>query len=260
MRCSNSYNYFSIMDIENLKDVIVIEKDELALGYRYEPEARELNGITVCSYEYDLPDLLKKYTFFPCNPQIGDVYAKSPFYENVYISICDYRAHVVQSKSRCMSNVARLLGATSYHSKIVLGKFTERKWTVGVGVEYKSVEGGVDITQEIQDSLKIKSEVNMTYETKGVTQADYDDARQQAEQYRLSTNPNIVTLLEQRNPQSSSLLKSMNVNVSLSEEVNRSLDVAFRLNAMAGVFKLSSDFNLSLKKRYDITEMIEINF
>ena len=53
------------MNIDNPKNVIRIERDELALNYKYREGGEFLNNIDICSYEYEFPELNRRYDFHP---------------------------------------------------------------------------------------------------------------------------------------------------------------------------------------------------
>lgn len=249
------------MEIDKLNDVIILEKDELALSYKYEDKAKFLKGITVCSYEYDLPELLERYTFYPYNkPNIGEVYIRNPFEESVFVPIDTFQTYVLRDKSNCISDIVRLLGASSFHSEFEIRRVEEREWSSDNKVTFKAVQADLSIKKERMNRLNIKSEIDMEYDVKAFSQEDFQEAIRKVSKYKMQSNPDVRTLLEQRNPQNASLLKKAKFAVSLSHEVNSRLDIAFNLTVMSGIFNLSSDFKSSVKERYELVEKIDVTF
>ena len=249
------------MEISKLNDVIILEKDKLALSYKYEDNAKFLNGITVCSYEYDLPKLLEKYAFYPYDkPSIGEIYIRNPFDESVFISIDSFQTYVIQEKSTCISDIVRLLGASSFHSEFEISSVKERVWSSDNKVTYKTVQADLSMKQECINRLNIKSETNMEYDVKAFSQEDFQKAICKVNKYKMQSNPDVRALLKQRDPQNPPLLKKANFSVSLSHEVNSSLDIAFKLVVMSGIFNLSSNFKSSVKERYELIETIDVIF
>ena len=124
------------MNIDNPKNVIRIERDELALNYKYREGGEFLNNIDICSYEYEFPELNRRYDFHPIEfvPQVGDTYVKNPFGENVYIKIEYFSDYILECKSNCISNIARLLGASSYSFEIEVEDISNRSWDLKAGM------------------------------------------------------------------------------------------------------------------------------
>ena len=66
--------------------------------------------------------------------------------------------------------------------------------------------------------------------------------------------------LNERNPNSANMVRQMCVTFSLSQEMNQSLDIAFKLNAMKGVFGLNAAFNEATEQKKTINGKLDIQF
>ena len=76
-----------------LKQVIHVENDEKSLNWRWYPQVKQdMEGITVCSMEYEVPQLIHDKVL-PSNVQVGEILVKSP-YDEKYIRIEDYEMTV----------------------------------------------------------------------------------------------------------------------------------------------------------------------
>ena len=81
-----------------------------------------------------------------------------------------------------------------------------------------------------------------------------------AKQYGLYTDNKVKALLNERNPNSANMVRQMCVTFSLSQEMNQSLDIAFKLNAMKGVFGLNAAFNEATEQKKTINGKLDIQF
>ena len=78
--------------MDDSKNIILVEPDEIASGYKYWKEAGQLaKSIVVCSDEYDLPEFQKVFYFYPQHPQRGDVYVRSPLGMILFMRSLNFR-------------------------------------------------------------------------------------------------------------------------------------------------------------------------
>lgn len=251
------------MNIDNPKNVIRIERDELALNYKYREGGEFLNNIDICSYEYEFPELNRRYDFHPIGfvPQVGDTYVKSPFGENLYIEIEYFSDYILECKSNCISNIARLLGASSYSFEIEVEDISNRSWDLKAGMSYSSVSAELQVKRATQEKLNKRFADRKLYSHgRRPTAQEFREAEDFAKQYGLYTDNKVKALLNERNPNSANMVRQMCVTFSLSQEMNQSLDIAFKLNAMKGVFGLNAAFNEATEQKKTINGKLDIQF
>jgi len=253
------------MDINNLSNIIRLEKDEVSLNYKYWDSSSELTGIDICSYEYDLPILKEEYSFYPAEsePMLYDTYVKDPFGSKSLIKIESMKDYTLSAKCNCISNIAKILGATYFKFNIEVEGFEERCWDSQNEMSTKTIKLDLDIKNETENKLNRRFSDEREYSQGGIpTIKNYNEAVKMAKQYHLVADPKIIGILEQRDPNSSSnnMIKNWDLSFSLTQELNSNLDIAFKLNAMQGLFKLDSKFKETTKNRYSLVALLKLRF
>ena len=247
--------------MDDSKNIILVEPDEIASGYKYWKEAGQLaKSIVVCSDEYDLPEFQKLFYFYPQHPQRGDVYVRSPFRNDTFYEVSQFQDNVVKEKCHCLSKIASLLGASSFNASIEVESVKERGWDLNVGMKTIKVDGDFNLKRQEAERVTKKCLISDTYKKEQLTIQNYEKAIQLAKKYGLYGDPDVRGLLEKCNPMDCSMLSHEKVVCNLTSEVNSSLDLAFSINAMKGVFTIGANFVEHTKYRFEILEIMEYNF
>lgn len=255
------------MDIQQLKDVIVLQHDELAYHpERYREYAPEyFDNIDVCSLEYDLPVLNEnKISLYPCNttPSAGDIYARSPYESNSYISIYALKDYIIQQKFTCLFDIARNLGAKAMQGSFSVENAQFREWDASAKIKYKLIDCEASVKREEENNLNKKYVIESTSKGKKITQEDWLRAKNKAERYNLIADPTVKNMLNALNPLENGGNHDLtqHITFSMSDETNKSLDIAFKLNSVTGIFNLSTDFHSSTHYRYVTIVKIDYEF
>ena len=241
--------------------VLQIERDELSRNYKYYDDADEIKDIDICSYEYDLPALKEKMTFYPLekNPNIGDTYILDPFCANRYILAEYFSDEILKSKRHCISDIARFLGAKHFHFSLEIVRTKKRKYNVDVEAEYAKVDGNLGV--DLKRQKKLNSKYSLDEDCQGAfDEEEYHKAEELAKQYGLFNEPDIKSLFIGRDTQSKNKILHRKCEFFMSNEINTSLDIAAKLKIMKDVFSLSADFNKTVKNKEIIKGILEMDF
>lgn len=254
------------MDIKQLKDIIVLQHDELAYKpYRYsEYNPEYFDNIDVCSLEYDLPVLKENHiSFYPCDtPSAGDIFVRSPYEKNTYINISSLKDYIIQQKYTCLFDIARSLGAKEMKGTFTVEQVYSREWDASAKVKYKLIQCDASVKKEEEEKLNKKFTIVSKSKGKSITIEDWKAAKMKAELYNLISDPTVKNMLNALNPIENGGNHDLiqHISFSMSAETNKSLDTAFNLNSVIKLFKLSTDFNSATKYRYETVMNIDFVF
>lgn len=255
------------MVIQQLKDVIVLQHDELAYHpERYKEYSPEyFDNIDVCSLEYDLPTLKKhSISFYPggATPSAGDTYVRSPFDPTIYISLSALKDYIIKQKVTCLFDIARNLGAKVMKGSFSVESVLAREWDASAKVKYKLVNCDASVKSEEEHKLNNEYVIDSTSKGKKIIQDDWQRAKSKAEKYNLIIDPTVQNMLNALNPSENggNYDLTQHITFSMSAETNKSLDIAFNLNSVTGIFSLSTDFHSSTRYRYDTIVKIDFEF
>lgn len=255
------------MDIKQPKDVIVLQHDELAFHpERYPEYAPEyFDNIDVCSLEYDLPSLKENnILFYPCDttPSAGDTFVRSPYDQNVYVSISALKDYIIMQKCTCLFDIARNLGAKEMKGTFTVEQVNSREWDASAKMKCKLIKCDASVKSEEENKLNSKYVIESTSKGKSITIKEWECAKKKAELYNLIADPTVKNMLNALNPLENGGNHDLtqHITFSMSAETNKSLDIAFNLNSAIGIFKLSADFHSSTKYRYETVVKIDFIF
>ncbi len=249
------------MENLELKKVIHIENDELALNYKYRVTKGDLSDIEICSYEYDREKLTNRCNFYPQGSWEKGTYFLSPFKEekNTYIKAEHFESYILEQKSNAISEIAQLLGASSYNFKLELEEEQKVSYDTKGEITYKVVEIQGSVKKEESKKLTKKFVHKETYRGKPVTMESYEEAKKMAEKYNLTLSPRIRTLLQKCSPDVVNKIETMEVSFFMTEEINNTLDTALNLN-VANVFKLSAGYKKIAETRKSVQGILNVEF
>lgn len=238
--------------MEPLKNLILITDDETSLNwkaYQSQPVIDNIGrNINVLSVEYDVPELMSMTTLSNTkNPQIGDVFVKNPFKENVYVPLNEARRIFIKDKFHALFRVAVQLGATHAFAKVKIRKIEERSHTVNGDIKFCEIKSDVKFKdnrqEELNESLQLESESTEIFE---LNLQNYDKALELVRYYGMENDSEMMDLLDTRNPKYRVDTKNDFI-FETSYELNTNMDIAFNLSYMLDVFKLHADFNETVK-------------
>lgn len=249
------------MDKKKLKQVILVTSDEKSLNYKWENNAESIKGISVLSEEFDLPVLKNKIKFIGLNEGKEQLFLQSPCDKNIFIEISKSEDYIFKDKIKNYKRIAFLLGAKSFSAKAEFVEELKQTMDADGTVESKIAELNIKISTSLSEKF------SKTYElaSKFVTCENFDrkrgyhEARALVELKGLENELDLISLIENRNPDDQNKEEIQKVKLELSSELNSMLETTFNLTAMKGVFKLGGQYGStceSIKKIVLSTEVV----
>lgn len=232
-------------DLMLIGDVICIVEAERSINWRWEQNVNKImSGVQIVS-EDDFAAIIKENRYqVDCIGHIraGTTLMKHPFLKDRYLDINSAEDILFRDKLNCMATIAKLLGVTRFEAKAMFLEEGKREMDIlgNIGCKYVDLSAQY---REIQNSKYSKTYCRKeTFCGNVLNREAHDKALERAKSYGLYEDADIAYLLEQRNPKDENRLSSQEIKVELSRELNNSLDCAFSLNVLGGVFSLSANF------------------
>ena len=218
------------MDANELKgEVLHIVSPEKSVNYKWEDNINRIpSGLQIISIDdyNSLPDIIKKSRFGVRNISEDAVLILEP-YTRQYISATDAEQVNLERNFYALSKIASLLGASKVSRKVESLQEEKRVLTAEGDISYRVVEISTNMKKE-----------------------NIERYRNRYEKIREYSCPS----LNHPNP-----MKKETYHIELSKELNESLEVAFHLNILKGVFTLNAGIqeSISSSKRLVIETVME---
>ena len=248
------FNY-NCNNMENNKlgaGILQISTEERAVNYRWEKDADKLDkNISIVCMD-DIQNLVNDGWTFKTKMPIreGMTLALHPFISKCYIDINIAEDELFKDKFNCLGRVVKLLGAKSFEAKAVLIEANTRIIDATGSTNYKLIKA--DASYKKSEEEKYAKTYSRKESFSGeFTQKGYDKAKQLIKQYKLY-DKDINYLVEQRNPEDSSVLSAQVVKVELTRELNSLTECAFSLNILKGVFTLNANVKQTISTQKEI--------
>lgn len=219
--------------------ILQVSTEERAVNYQWEKDADKLDkNISIVSMD-DIKKMKDSgWTFKIAMPLCeGMTLALHPFIYKCYIDINSAEDEIFKDKLDCLGKVSKLLGVKLFEAKAIFIEEKHRDLDASGNINYKVVK--VDASYRKEEEEKYAKTYSRKESFSGkFTQMGYDKAKQLIKQYKLD---DIDYIVEQRNPEDSSVLSAQEVKVELTRELNRLTECAFSLNILKGVFTLNAN-------------------
>lgn len=228
-------------------EVLHIVSDERAINYLWEEAAKNISPevqilpISTAEREKDI--------FEGGKVLLNSIWIKHPFIPNKYIEIDRAEDDILKMKLDAIGNIARLLGAREYETSYVTEVFQKRERVGGGGCRYKTFETNTSVTIDKSNEKTAKYHRHERYSGK-FTEKSYLLAKKKAKEYGLDKDNDICYLIETRNPKDSNKLMERMVATKITEDLNKSIDIAFSLGV--GIFNIKASYNETLEKRKSV--------
>lgn len=250
------------MDVHELKgEVLHIVSPEKAVNYKWEEDSNKLpSGLQIISIDdfNSLPETIKKKRFGVRNITENAVLIFEP-YSQQYISATDAEQIFFDRKFDVLSQIASLLGAAKISRKVESYEEEKRVLTADGDISYKVVEVSSNMRKEHTERYRNRYEKIREYTSPRLTTSGFEEALKICEDTGLIYDQDFKALLDQRNPRHPNPIKREIYHIELSKELNESLEVAFHLNILKGVFSLNAGIkeSISSSKRLVIETVME---
>ncbi|MCU7543242.1 hypothetical protein [Riemerella anatipestifer] len=252
------------MKTEN-PELIVFQEDEIALGYKYLSETKNLpSDIEIKSYEYDLEKVRNEFHIIGGNPRLQTVLYKHPYQENTYINgdIDNIESFFLKEKLNLYMDFGRLLGAKSINVKVTSFKSEEREMDASGEVKYKVVNIDSSYKKEEEKKLTSTIEISKEYEKSDNFNLcnNIDELKKRIDNLNLYHETELVSLVRERDSRDGGVFNSKTrVKSTITSEYRRASEFAFNL-AATPVFELNSKVKNSVKNVNEIEVDIEFIF
>lgn len=240
-----------------LPRTILVADSNTKYSYSWYPGADKISkSVSVITHD-DLKDFVG--INFPKEVKEGDILILHPFDGSRYVNI-NRVSDLENSKFLRFTEIAQLLGAKEY--KIVSGSKYSYRTTIdakgNLKVPTKKVEVGVNIENE--NEFKKQMGFGLTDTFKGVyntDERDYKRALALVKKYNFEDEETLLSLIKTRNPNNSNIHYNRTVICDITQEINKTLDIALSLSACCA-FSIDSAIKCSLEER--IEKRIEMTF
>ena len=237
-------------DVKELSgEIIYVTTPERAINYKWEKNFNKLSPeIQVVSIE-DIQNIGRD-VFDNKRILLNTLLVKHPFIPNKYIEIDRTEEAITKSKLNCLGMILRYLGVSEYETTCVSEIYSNVERDANGNASYKFVEAGLN-TKTIRTDNETRKYYRHEFYPGEYSIDSWRKAVDLAKQFGLYSDEDIYYLLQNRDPKDLNLLKSQEVKIELTRELNKSLDVAFNLS-VSGIFKLNANYDEIIKKRKKI--------
>lgn len=191
----------------------------------------------------------------------GRVLIQSPFDVDVYRDSAQIVEECALDKYFYFSRLCQLLGAKRIAVEQITLKDSERKISSRVEAEFKVVEAEAKVGNEELDSFREKIVLEDTFPGDS---PDIDAARELIARTGLSGDAGMRSLVDLRRG-SKNLIKNRHLELNMTTETNRNLNVLARVKAggpggLVRIMSLETDVDRILKERKEFTVRIKVDF
>lgn len=242
-------------------EVLHFTTDERSRNWVYDDNASKLSREVQIVSVNKVPEIRKMGFVLPGRRILeGDVLIKHPYEEGVYIDASKAADQIRLSKYSLISELAQMLGASSYEIEEAIESIEERQWNAEGNLEYKIVKAEVSIKDETSLKQTLGISISDTYPGRGVvSDTSYNRALEFAKQHNLWEDGMVRSLIRKRQEQENPLIEE-HLHFDVTKEANERLDAAFSLNCLGGLFSINAALNKTLSKRETITLDIKFIF
>lgn len=243
---------------EELKDVLYVAEDELAINHKWEKNYSHLNKqIQVISID-DIDHYRKEYEISALSGiHTNMVLVRHPFKPKTYVDICRDELDFFREKMECINHVASLLGATRVTWAVKSEVCEEKKLKMNADGSYKITSGKMEMSNEEKNKMKSACEVGNTFDG-NYNEESFREAQAYLEERRLS-DTDLHNLIELRRPTRINKVRSRKMKTEVSQELNASKEIALSLDCME-VFKMSTTIRQTIHRWRKVEMEYTIDF
>ena len=248
----------------NNPKVILFQKDETALGYRYNLD----NGfkldpnISIKSIDYDIDEIKNNYTLIG-EPELNSVFYRHPYKENTYVNENYNEIYFLKEKLSLFKEIGKQLGAKSIKTKIKKTKSKERNIDASGEVSYAKVKGDLSVNTEVKDNHSETIEINEKFELMPNfdLNKNIDELHKKINILNLHHETDLIELIRDRDSRNTGIaLSEKQIKSEITSEYNSLTNISANLTAAATIFSLSANFKDTVKTENKIVIEIEYDF
>lgn len=246
---------------EIVETVILFEDDERSLNYKLEPFGKQLKSTKVLSIEYD-KDKFSQFELIGSKPEIGSVYYKHPYKNDVYVNSNLTDFYFMNEKLELIAHLVKLLGAKSFEASVSIEDIEKMEFSTDGKISYTTVSAESrskkEETKKLVSKLKLKREFEQDDSFDKI--ASYKNTLDHIKKYNLSAESSIIGLIDSRNPDVGNQNKRQKLSTELTSEYNSILDFAAGLSVMGDVFNLNFGFNKQFESIKKVNLSMKVDF
>ena len=249
--------------MESNKQVILFQRDEVALGYKYKLENPLTSDIKILSIDYDLENMLEdeNIKILGPKPKENSLYYLHPYKKNNYIHESLEEDYFLKEKMTLFKKIAQDLGAKKIEIEVVQYKQKKRDIDAKGSAEYKfiKIKSGVhdEKINKYKQSFKIEEEFEIQENFDIGKNIDY--YKGYIKEHFLEHETDLISLIESRDSRKmGSLLKKSKIHSEITHEYNRLVEISVGL--ISPVFQLDSNFSKKIEELNQVEVDITFEF
>ena len=240
------------------KDVIYVASDEIARSYRWHDDFKRLSPeIQVVSIDI-IPAMREGGLVFPEKIERDSILVRSPFHRKRFYDINNAEDYIIREKIGALSIIAQKIGASKIIGHVELLEEEELDKSANGQIEYKTVKLDADYKEEQQRRYNKRFELERIFPKAICTDDTYKEALALVKHFHFR-DPEILDLVDMRQPGELNTIGSEKVHMAISEEINSAKDFAASLTVMGNLFKMGVKTNktISTKKTFVFETLME---
>ena len=244
----------------SLKPILRVEVDEVA--YQATHGFFKLPDANIQVFSLKAAEQLQQDQLLPSNAQIqiGDTWIKSP-YDDKYISIYDYEYVVIKDKINHIIHIAELLGAKSCDFDAAWEEIESRTIDVEGHVNYKVIDAQGSLKKLNSDDIQTRYNVTAERIQGPFNVHTFEEAEKYAKKHFLWSDSDVFSLFQSRDIKNDLVYDKKNVvTIEMSNDLNKNLEIAAKLQMMPARFSLDARFKEITNKRVKFRIKFIIDF
>lgn len=234
-----------------------------AVTYKWEKSRHQLKENNVELIDINkVDDLKQRGVIFSGNarPAINSLYIKHPFANQEYVELEKSPGIIQREKLNNFSMICRLLGAKKVKTNFTSTKFVDSEMAAKFGISTPKGSLGLETFEKRQEANKEDYILNDTY---GDGQPPkIEQVHDFVQKKGLDIDKDIQALINKRDPQYGldNRLKTHNVKLEVSNEVNNLFEVAANVGAINNLVSISGNYKQKISCQEKIVLEIEVEF
>lgn len=241
------------------KEIIYFVSDEVARSYKWHDKYNYISSeIQVVSIDY-LPAIYESGLSLPKKITNNSILVRSPFYSDRYYDIISAEDKIIREKIGALSKIAQKLGASKIVGRVQFLEEEKLDKIIDGQIKYKAVELSAGYKEEQQKTYNQRYEIEYPFPKAICTEETYQDARTLINDFHLQ-DPEILDLVDMRQPSELNIVGSQKVHVAISEEINSAKEFAASLTVMGDIFKMGVNTQKTISSKRTFVFETEIYF
>lgn len=235
------------------KAIIRIERQKIFNLWEVDKNARHVaHDVWLADPYYDkdsLPACIQ-------NVQYGDTFLRSPYNDNLFYRVEEYKEKVYHEKQYLVLNLLQCLGARTVSYETYVESISEREISNELKVEARVAKLSLDTQAEQLIQKKYAEKKILTIEGGKI---NWDEAKKLVAEHHLAQDSFINFLMNLRKPGVINACQQYEQVCSLSSEADSILNIAVNLNAIK-VIKVSDKFTQVTRQKEDLKTRFTVQF